>query len=88
MSLAIVYALIGVAISVGLSAIGSSIGSGLVGKVGASLLSKEPEKFSQVLILTALPSTQMLYGLLFGFLILVRTNLIVGKPADLVLKQV
>lgn len=82
MSLSIVYALLGVAISVGLSAIGSSIGSGLVGKVGAALLSKQPEKFSQILILTALPSTQMLYGLLFGFLILVRTNLIVGRPAD------
>jgi len=74
-----VLAYIGVAICVGLGAIGSALGSSFVAKVGASLVSKEPEKFSQVLILSALPSSQALYGLLYGIIIMLRTGLINGE---------
>ena len=80
MSLGILYVLVGLAISVGLGAIGSSIGVGLVTKVGAGLLSKEPHKFPQVLALAALPSTQSLYGLLFGFILLIRIGLLDQVP--------
>jgi V/A-type H+-transporting ATPase subunit K len=79
MTIAAVYAFLGVAISVALGAAGSSMGSGAVAKASAGLLSKEPEKFAQTLILSALPSTQALYGLLFGFIILIRTGLIGGE---------
>lgn len=78
----IVYALIGVAISVGLGAIGSSLGVGAVAKVGAGLLSKDPQKFPQVLALCALPSTQALYGLLFGFILLIEIGLLGGTPQE------
>jgi len=74
-----VLAYIGVAICVGLGAIGSALGSASVASVGASLVSKEPTKFSQVLILSALPSSQALYGLLFGIIIMLRTGLINGE---------
>ncbi len=77
-----VLAYIGVAICVGLGAIGSAIGSSLVASVGASLVSKEPNKFPQVLILSALPSSQALYGLLYGIIIMLRTGLLAGELVD------
>jgi V/A-type H+-transporting ATPase subunit K len=80
MDYSIVFALIGLGISVGFGAMGSSIGVGKVAQVGVSLLSKEPEKFGQVLLLSALPSSQAIYGLLFGFVILIRTGLLGGEP--------
>lgn len=82
MTLSIVLALIGVAFSVAMGAVGSCFGVGSVAKVGASLLSKEPEKFPQVLALSALPSTQALYGLLFGFVVLIQIGLLGGTPGD------
>ncbi|MEM1312495.1 MAG: V-type ATP synthase subunit K [Patescibacteria group bacterium] len=78
MSLSVVFALFGLAISVGFGAIGSALGVGSVASIGAGLLSKEPQKFPQVLALAALPSTQALYGLLFGFIILTRIGLLGG----------
>lgn len=71
--------LIGVSISVGLSAIGSSLGSGAVARVAASLLSKEPSKFPMALVLSALPSSQALYGFLYGIIILLQTGLLAGE---------
>lgn len=59
-----IYVLIGVAIAVALGAFGSSIGVGQAARTAAGLLSKEPKKFPQALIMVALPSTQALYGLL------------------------
>lgn len=81
-------ALIGVAISAGLGAIGSSLGSAAAARAGAGLLVKEPEKFPQVLILSALPSSQGLYGLLYAIVILLQTGLINGKLEDGVTTQV
>jgi V/A-type H+-transporting ATPase subunit K len=80
MSFAIILALIGVAIAVGLGAIGSCFGVARIASTGAGLLAKEPEKFPQVLALCALPSTQSLYGLLFGFIVLIRIGLLGGTP--------
>ena len=80
MDISIVLALVGVALAVALGAVGSCYGVGSVAKVGASLLSKEPEKFPQVLALSALPSTQALYGLLFGFVVLIQIGLLGGSP--------
>jgi V/A-type H+-transporting ATPase subunit K len=72
-------AFLGVAIAVALGAAGSALGSGAVAKVGASLLSKEPQKFAQILVLSALPSSQAIYGLLFGIIIMLRTGLLNGE---------
>jgi V/A-type H+/Na+-transporting ATPase subunit K len=83
MTLSHVYVLIGVAIAVALGAIGSSIGVGQAARTAAGLLSKEPKKFPQALIMVALPSTQSLYGLLFGFILLIQTGLLSGTPAKM-----
>jgi V/A-type H+/Na+-transporting ATPase subunit K len=82
MSLSVVLALIGVGIAVSLGAIGSALGVGKIAKIGGSLLSKDPERFPQILALAALPSTQSLYGLLFGFIVLIKTGLISGKALE------
>lgn len=75
-------ALFGVAISSGLASIGSSLGSGAAAKSATGLLAKEPEKFPQALVLTALPSSQALYGLLYGIIILLQTGLLSGELKD------
>lgn len=79
----LILSLIGIAISAGLGAIGSSIGVGFAAKTGAGLLSKEPQKFPSVLALSALPSTQALYGLLFGFIIMTQSGLLGGAVEGL-----
>jgi V/A-type H+/Na+-transporting ATPase subunit K len=83
MTTAHIYVLLGVAIAVALGAIGSSIGVGQAARAAAGLLSKEPKKFPQALIMVALPSTQSLYGLLFGFILLIQTRLLSGTPAPM-----
>jgi V/A-type H+-transporting ATPase subunit K len=77
-----VLALIGAAIAVGMGAIGSSVGVGKIAVTGTGLLSKDPARFPQVLALAALPSTQALYGLLFGFVVLIRVGLLGGEPVN------
>lgn len=83
MTLGIIYALIGASLAGGLGAIGSSIGVSKIASAGASLLSKDPSKYIRVLTLSALPSTQSLYGLLFGFIILNQTGILAGNPIAL-----
>lgn len=80
LTLGIVYALIGAGISSALGAIGSSKGVGAVASASAGLLSKEPKKFGQALVLAALPTTQALYGMLFAFIILIKINILGGDP--------
>lgn len=82
MNFSVVLALVGVGLAVGMGTIGSCIGVGKITKVGASLLSKDPENFPQILVLASLPSTQSIYGLVFGFVVLVKTGLINGKALD------
>lgn len=63
------FAAVGVALAVFLGGVGSSRGCGLVGKTAAGVITEEPEKFGQALILQLLPGTQGLYGFIIGFLI-------------------
>jgi len=78
MELGQILAIAGVAVSVGLAGIGSAIGVGIAGQSAAGVVSEDPDKFGQVLILQALPGTQGIYGLLIGFLILLRSNFLGG----------
>ncbi len=64
-----VWAMIGASLAVILSGIGSSIGVGRAGQASAGLLSKDPSKFGNVLILQLLPATQALYGFVVGFIV-------------------
>ena len=53
---------IGLAMMLGLSGIGSSIGTTIAGNAAEGALKKNPEKSSAYMILSALPATQGLYG--------------------------
>ncbi len=73
-----VLALIGAVLAVGLAGIGSARGVGMVGEAGAGVISEDPSKFGQILILQLLPGTQGIYGIITAFLILTNAGLIGG----------
>ena len=74
-----VLALFGAAIAVGLPGIGSAKGVGIVGESASGLITEDPNKFGQALILQALPGTQGIYGFLAGFLTIQKIGLIGGS---------
>ena len=75
-------ALLGAALAATLACIGSAKGVGIVGEASAGMLAEDPGKFSQALLLQALPGTQGIYGLVTAFLILMRIGLF-GSPVEL-----
>ena len=74
-------ALLGAALAAGLAGIGSAKGVGIVGEAASGLVSEDPSKFGQTILLQALPGTQGLYGLLIAFLVLLKVGLIGGADA-------
>ncbi len=80
-------AILGAGLAVGMSGIGSAKGVGIVGQAAAGLISEEPERFGQALILQLLPGTQGLYGLLVGFLMLNKIGVLSGHIAHLTTMQ-
>ena len=75
-------ALLGAVLAAGLAGIGSARAVGLVGEAAAGVVTEDPNKFGQTLLLQVLPGTQGLYGLLIAFLVLVKIGLIGGSVAD------
>lgn len=73
-------AILGSAIAVFGGGIGSSVGVGIVGQAAAGLLSEQPEKFGNLLLLAAIPGTQGIYGFLAGFLVISKLGLLGGTP--------
>ena len=65
----IVLAYIGVGLMLGLSGIGSAFGVSITGNATVGALKKNPDKFGNFMVLSALPGTQGLYGFLGYFLI-------------------
>lgn len=59
---AVFLAYAGIVLMIGLSGIGSSIGVVMGGNASIGALKKDPEKFGNYMILSALPGTQGLYG--------------------------
>ncbi|MBC8528723.1 V-type ATP synthase subunit K [Christensenellaceae bacterium NSJ-44] len=81
MELGQILALSGAAVAVILAGIGSAIGVGLAGQAAAGVVSEDPDKFSQALLLQALPGTQGIYGLLIGFIVMMNIGVLGGlKP--------
>lgn len=72
-------AFIGAALAVGLACSGSAKGVGYVGEIGAGVLTEDPGKFSQVLILQIIPGTQGLYGLVAWFFALMKLGFFSGE---------
>ena len=70
-------ALLGAAVAA-LAGIGSAIGVGVAGEAAAGVVSEDPNKFGQVLLMQALPGTQGIYGLLIAFIVMVKVGLLGG----------
>lgn len=68
-----ILTILGIAMSIVLSGIGSAKGGAMIGKAAAALISEQPEKFGQSLVLQMMSASQGLYGFIIGFLIF--TNL-------------
>lgn len=83
MELGLVFVLLGAAVAVLFAGAGSAIGVGIAGQAAAGVVTEEPGKFAKVLILQLLPGTQGLYGLMIGFVTLVRAGLLGGTPAEI-----
>ena len=75
--------MLGAALAVCLSGAGSARGTGVAGQAGTGLLSEDPSKFGKVLILQVIPGTQGLYGLVVGFMCLLRMGVLDGTIAGL-----
>ncbi len=69
---------LGAALAVGLAGTGSAKGMSLAGQAAAGLVSEDPDKFGQALVLQLLPGTQGIYGLLVAFLVLLFNGVIGG----------
>lgn len=63
----IVLAYIGIGIMVGLSGIGSIYGVSISGNAAVGAMKKDPDSFGNYMVLSALPSTQGLYGFVAFF---------------------
>ena len=59
----------GILMSIALAGIGSAKGGAMISKAAAALISEQPEKFGQSLILYMMSASQGLYGFIIGFLI-------------------
>ncbi len=81
MSLGVVFALIGAAIAVGASGIGSAIGVQRAGQAASGLLTKEPKGFGKLLLLMVLPSSQCIYGFVVSIIIFVQLGMVGGVGA-------
>ncbi|HHV02823.1 MAG: V-type ATP synthase subunit K [Bacteroidales bacterium] len=77
-TLPLLLAYIGLALMLGLSGIGSAIGTVLAGNATVGAMKKNPNIFGSAMILSALPSTQGLYGFAAFFLNLGAINKLNG----------
>lgn len=79
-------ALLGAALAAGFAGAGSAKGVGIAGEAAAGVLTEDPGKFGQTLLLQALPGTQGIYGLLIAFLIMSNAGIFSGT-VDLTVQQ-
>ena len=77
--LGLVISICGGAMAVIFCGIGSSIAVGLAGQAANGVLSENPERFGNMLLLVALPGTQGVYGFLSGFLVIMKLGLLAGE---------
>jgi V/A-type H+-transporting ATPase subunit K len=75
-NLAMYMAWIGIFFMVGLSGVGSAIGTVIGGQASMAAMKKRDDIFANCMILSALPGTQGLYG--FGAFFLLKTKIVTG----------
>ncbi|MCL2498025.1 MAG: V-type ATP synthase subunit K [Symbiobacteriaceae bacterium] len=82
----LILAYAGVAFSSLAAGIGSARGVGIAGNAANGVMSENPDLFGSLIVLVALPGTQGIYGLLIGFLILLRVGGL-GVPEAVTIAQ-
>ncbi|MFH1512156.1 MAG: V-type ATP synthase subunit K [Bacillota bacterium] len=87
MTIGQVLALLGAAIAVIGSGMGSSKGVGIAGETSAGVSTENPEVNSKLLVLQLLPATQGIYGFLIAVIVLINTNVLGGAMVDVSLYQ-
>lgn len=80
-------ALLGIALAVALPGVGSAKGVGIVGEAGTGLVTEDPSKFSQLLILQIIPGTQGLYGFVIGLFATIKLGILAGNIPELTVVQ-
>ena len=79
-------ALAGAAFAALFAGIGSARAVGIVGEAAAGVVTEDPGKFGQTLLLQALPGTQGIYGLLIAFLVLIKVGIVGGAEVQMTLQ--
>jgi len=74
-----VLSILGGALAVILSGIGSSVGVGMTAQASNGVMSEKPQTFAPLLLLTALPGTQGIYGFLIAVILVMKLGLLAGK---------
>lgn len=82
-----VVAILGASLAVFMAGIGSAIGIGLVGQAASGVLSENPDKFGEMILLVALPGTQGIYGFAVGLWLIIKLGLLFGQPISPTLYQ-
>lgn len=76
-------AIAGASVAAALAGIGSILGVRTAAQASAGVVSEDPDKFGKVLLLTALPGSQGIYGFLAAIIIANKIGLLGGSLADL-----
>lgn len=79
----IVLALLGAALAAALAGVGSILGVRSAAQASAGVVSEDPDKFGKVLLLTALPGSQGIYGFLAAIIIANTIGLLGGELVDI-----
>lgn len=81
-------AYLGVALSCALAGIGSAVGVGIAAQASTGVMSVDPKKFGKLLLLSALPGTQGIYGFIncsVNYLPAVAEKSFLHLPVDVML---
>ncbi len=79
MNFGMFFAILGAAVAVILSGLGSSRGVGLASEAAGGVLADDPGKFGKLLVLQLLPGTQGLYGLIVGIMVMLNIGILGGE---------
>lgn len=74
----LLFALLGAALATALPGIGSARGVGIVGEAASGVITEDPDKFGQALILQVIPGTQGFYGFVTTLIILNKIGILGG----------
>ena len=71
----LVLAALGMALAIIIPGMGSARGVGMVGEAASGLMTEQPDRFGQTLILQLLPASQGLYGFVIAIMSLERLSM-------------